>query len=273
MTTAGLPGDLHRLFTDGGAERRLSVALPPGAVVWPDPGYAQRYPARRPALWLSDGPVTGELWARLRADHAASGLWPLLLEDSTQPWSAGQIAPEPVTEIGHYDPAAFMAEVWSDWVGRQDDEAAIEDLAPYGRYSPGLAAPARPTADPGAVADRYAEVLADGSRLLGLVAVDRGADALAAIGWQGALYHNEWTAPLAAVLRGWEDRFGVRVVGLGFNTMELSVAAPPATSRHALQLAAEHWAFCPDAVFQGAGTLTGYAEQLRATPTWSFWWE
>lgn len=273
VTTTGLPGDVHRLFADGGDGRRLSVALPPGGVVWPDPGYLQRYPTRRPALWLSDAPVTGDLWARLRADHAGSGLWPLLLEDSTQPWSAGQIAPEPASEIDFYDPAAFMAEVWSDWVNKQDDESALEDLAPYGRYSPGLASPGRLTADPGTVADRYAQILADGTRLLGLVAVDRGADALATIGWQGALYHNEWTAPLAAVLRSWEDRFGVRVVGLGFNTLDLSVAAPPETSRHAAQLAAEHWSFCPDAVLQGPGTLAGYAEQLRSTQTWSFWWD
>lgn len=273
MTTTGLPGDVHRLFADGGGGRRLSVALPSGGVVWADPGYTQRFDLRRPALWLSDAPVIGELWARLRADHSGSGLWPLLLEDSTQPWSAGQIAPEPASEIDFYDPAAFMAEVWSDWVSKQTDEAVLEDLAPYGRYSPGLAEPGHVVADPGAIADRYAQVLADGSRLLGLVAVEHGADALAVVGWQGALYHNEWTAPLAAVLRSWEDRFGVRVVGLGFNTLDLSVAAPPMTSRHAVQLAAEHWAFCPDAVLQGPGTLAGYAEQLRASHVWSFWWD
>jgi hypothetical protein len=158
-------------------------------------------------------------------------------------------------------------------MGRRPDDSAIDDLAPYGRYSPGLATPGHQVADPGTVADRYAEVLADGSRLLGLVAVDRGADALAAIGWQGALYHNEWTAPLAAVVRGWEDRFGARVVGMGFNTLELSVAAPPATSRHAAQVAAEHWAFCPEVMAQGPGTLAAYAEHLRAGHTWSFWWE
>ncbi|MCP9955972.1 DUF4253 domain-containing protein [Actinomadura madurae] len=105
------------------------------------------------------------------------------------------------------------------------------------------------------------------------MAVDRGADALAAVGWQGALNHNEWTAPLAAVLRGWEDRFGARVIGLGFNTLELSVAAPPVTTRHAVHVAAEHWAFCPDILFQGPGTLAGYAEEIRGKTNWSFWWD
>jgi Domain of unknown function (DUF4253) len=48
-------------------------------------------------------------------------------------------------------------------------------------------------------------------------------------------------APLAAVVRSWEDRFGVRVVLLGADTLEVSVAAPPVTTEHALRVAAEHW--------------------------------
>ena len=170
---------------------------------------------------MSDGPVTGGLWARLRAAHPDSGLWPVLLDDTAQPWSAGQIAPEPVTEIDGYDPAAFMAEVWVGWAEPPIDIDAVR------RLLPGPAPPGEPLEDPGAAADRYA---ADGctGRPLGLVPAGRGADVLAAIGWQGARHHNPLTAPLSAVLRGWEDRFGARVVGIGFDTLDLSVAAPPA---------------------------------------------
>jgi hypothetical protein len=110
--------------------------------------------------------------------------------------------------------------------------------------------------------------------LLGLVAVSRSADVPTVMGWQGALNHNPWIAPLSAVLRGWEERFGARVVRVGFNTLDLSVAAPPRTLRHALQVAAEHWAFCPDSVlFQGPGELPAYAEQIRNARVWSFWWD
>ncbi|MFC4913620.1 DUF4253 domain-containing protein [Actinomadura gamaensis] len=267
-----LPGDLPKLFPDDGAERSLSVALPPGDVVWPDPGYPQRQLVRRPAFWVSDDPVTGELWSRLRAEHPRSGLWPVLLDESDQPWAAGQVAPEPVAEIGNYAPAAFMYEVWSDFAEQAGAED-FEDLAPFGRHCPGPAAPGTPLDDPDAAADRHARALSARGLSLGLVAVERGADALAAIGWQGALNHNEWTAPLAAVVRGWEERFGARVVGLGFNTLELSVAAPPVTTRHAVQVAAEHWAFCPDILFQGPGTLAGYAEEIRGKTWWSFWWD
>src|SRR3954447_22703631 len=93
------PTGLSKLFADGGERRTLPVSLPVGAVVWPDPGYTQRHAIERPAFWLSDEPVTAELWIDLRAQHRTSGLWPVLLDDSTQAWSAGQIAPEPVAEI------------------------------------------------------------------------------------------------------------------------------------------------------------------------------
>ncbi|MEW2355639.1 DUF4253 domain-containing protein [Spirillospora sp. NPDC029432] len=268
----GLPGHLPQLFADGAAERTLSAELPDGDVVWPDPGYPQHQLVRRPAFWVSDDPVGGDLWARLRAEHPRSGLWPLLLDESDQPWAAGQVAPEPVADVANYAPGAFMYEVWADW-SEQASEDDIDDLAPFGLHCPGPAAPGPPMHDPEALADRHARVLARRGLSLGLAAVDRGADALAAMGWQGALNHNEWAAPLAAVVRGWEERFGARVIGLGFNTLELSVASPPLTTRHAVHVAAEHWTFCPDILFQGPGTLAGYAEEIRGKTSWSFWWD
>jgi hypothetical protein len=76
------------------------------------------------------------------------------------------------------------------------------------------------------------------------VAVDRGADALAVTGWRGPVNYFDQVSPLAAVVRSWEDRFGVRLLGIGFETLYLSVAAPPVTFEHAVHVAAEHWMFC-----------------------------
>jgi hypothetical protein len=269
---ASLPPDLAQLFADDGVGRLLAAELPPGAAVWPDPGYAPDRTHSRPAFWISDAPARDGLWAELRAEHRHSGLWPVLLEETVQPWSAGQIAPDPPSEIDNYRPAAFMAEVWSDWV-EQAPEEEIEELAPFGRDCPGLAEPGTLQADADAIADWYAGLLAERRMPLGLAAVERGADAMAVMGWQGALHHNEWTPPLAAVVRTWEDRFAVRVVSLGFNTLELSVAAPPVTHAHALHVAAEHWAFCPDSILQGPGTLLDYADQIQGANAWSFWWD
>ncbi|MFI6496744.1 DUF4253 domain-containing protein [Nonomuraea typhae] len=265
-----LPQELRELFADGGMGRRLALAMPGGELVWPDPGFTQQ--AVRPAFWMSDEPVTGPEWAAFRAEHARSGLWPVLLDESAQPWAAGQVVPDDATQIEHFTAEGFMAEVWQEWVAQVPPDALAE-LEPFGALCPGLAPPGALVAEPGAVADWYAGQLAARGMPLGLAAVDRGADTLAVMGWQGALHHNEWMVPLAAVVRSWEDRFGARVVSLGFNTLDVSVAAPPADLEHALHVAAEHWAFCPDNVVQGPGDLFGYAEQLVGAHAWSFWWD
>ena len=56
------------------------------------------------------------------------------------------------------------------------------------------------------------------------------------------------------------------------------MAAPPVTSEHALQVAAEHYAFCPDNIGQRSAdfsqnTLAAYAEQIRGKNSWGFWWD
>jgi hypothetical protein len=82
------------------------------------------------------------------------------------------------------------------------------------------------------------------------------------------------TARLSAVLRSWEDRFATRVIGVGFAELYLSVAAPPTDHAAAFHIAAEHFAFCPDNVWQGSTPdLAGYAGQLVDAPIWSFWWD
>jgi hypothetical protein len=94
------------------------------------------------------------------------------------------------------------------------------------------------------------------------------------VGWQGPINMVDDIAKVSAVLRSWEDRFGARVVGVGFATLDLSVAAPPVEEDHALRVAAEHFAFCPDNVWQSdTPTLTAYAESIRGVNRWSFWWD
>jgi hypothetical protein len=277
-----IPPQLAALFADSGLGRTLSVALPAGRLV----GTAAQLGRRtrvRPAFWLSDAPATATLWTRLRAEHERSGLWPLLLEDFGNfdadddeelafPWG-GEASAEPVSAIDGHDAAGFLAAMWASMAAADEMLREYpEFLLPFGRDWPGLAAPGELTDDPGAVADRCAEQAPDGDLRLGLVAVRRGADALVATGWIGAANYFDQVAPLAAVVRSWEDRFGARVVGLGGATALLSVAAPPVTFEHALHVAAEHLMCCPDNVM-GVGTLAEYAEGICGETTWSFWWD
>ncbi len=239
------------------------VLLPPGRTVTAeDDGDIT-------ALWLSDDAVPGaaELWTRLREAHAASGLWPLLLEPlrpddagEFRPWATGELYPEDMSSPQAHDPAALLAAWW--------DKYADEEW-------PGLAPGREPVRRPDEVAAEFAEAFAARKPYirLGLVAADRGADALTAAGWSGPANYDNDTAKFSAVVRDWERRFGARVVAVGFDTLHLSVAAPPISTDEARLVAAEHFAFCPDLVRQGSHTLAAYAETLVGAGHWEFWWD
>jgi hypothetical protein len=277
-----IPAELVELLPAADPRQRsLSVALPAGRTVRGDEGDGDR-----PVLWLSDEPAPEGLWARLRAEHRHSGFWPLLLDglhlDAERPWQAGELWPDDMSSPDQHDAERLLAGWWSTSTAADPDDALspaerLAVTAPYGDRWPGLAAPGSPRADAdGHAAGRADELLrATPGMRLGLVAADRGADALTRCGWQGAANYTNDTAELSAVLRGWEDRFGARVIAAGFSELYLSVAAPPTTTAHSRAVAAEHFAFCPDNIWQGSRpfTLAGYAEHLVDAPTWSFWWD
>ncbi|MEW2136549.1 DUF4253 domain-containing protein [Streptomyces sp. NPDC005409] len=240
-------------------EPRLSLAapLPPGRMITSDVGDGDEQP-----LWLSDRPATAGLWARIHAEHARSGLWPLLLDaldpddDEFRPWESGELMPERMSSPASHDPAGLLEEWWATYTATDQDDDNLSAkrrlavTAPFGQDWPGIA-PARSAAtDPDELAAEYAQAFLTGrpQSRLGLVAAPSGADALAVAGWCGPLNYDNDTAKFSAVIRDWERRFGVRVVAVGFSTLHLSVAAPPMQEEDALLVAAEHFAFCPDNV-------------------------
>jgi hypothetical protein len=272
---------LVELFADGAGSHVLPDELPPGRIVRSDEDTG------RPALWLSEGQAAEGEWARAYEDASSSGLWPLLLEPldrdkGFRPWGSGELwywgSP-----ADQHDPASLLAQWWADHTDYDADTdpaptAADRDAvtAPYGTRWPGLAPGKEFTGDPDSIARQYAAHLLSRGRpmRLGLVAADRGADALAAAGWTGPVNYTNDTGQIAAIVRSWEDRFGARVVGVGFADLYLSVAAPPATMDEALPVAAEHFAFCPDNVWQSnANTLAEYASRMVGVNSWEFWWD
>jgi hypothetical protein len=276
-------GQLADLFAAGAGSRVLPDALPPGRII-----RSGMDRVGRPALWLSDGPASESLWAQAYADRSDSGLWPLLLEplphgEEFRPWGSGELSFDRSTPVDHHDPGSLLSGWWADYTTYDPDSDPLPGpaerhavTAPYGTRWPGLAPARKLTADPDPMALEYAAHLLSRERpaRLGLVAAGRGSDALAAAGWKGPLNYTNDTGQIAAVVRSWEDRFGARVVGVGFADLYLSVAAPPATMDEALAVAAEHFAFCPDNIWQGRpGTLTGYASRLVGINSWEFWWD
>ncbi len=265
MADDGLPQGLGGLFANGGAGRVLDVDLPPGGLV--------ASPAGEPAYWVSDEPAGPDLWIRLHRAHPRSGLWPVLVAESL-------FAVEPRLAGGPVTPAEALDILWTDYVTDDVYEDDLDgddpaELEPFGRRWPGLAPAAAAGADPDEFADEYVRANDDGRSRIMLAAAPRGADVLTAVGWPGALNHTGDVDLLAAVLHGWAERFGARLIEIGPDTLAVSVAAPPAGAGHAEQVAAEHFAFCPDNVIQGrAQTIRGYAAaEVQGKPLWSFWWD
>ncbi|MFF5408381.1 DUF4253 domain-containing protein [Streptomyces misionensis] len=270
---ATLPNPLPRLATEPSG-RSLGLQLPPGRLIETGDG-----PHHEPLCWLADKPAAPGTWTALGAPAARVGLLPVFVETAgtqggPENWT---FLPHHTSYPGDHDPEDVLAGHWeTDW----EDEELGDVLAPFTADWPGTAPARRLTVDPGTRAARAADELAADEHQsvfpaprLALVPARRSADIPAALGWSGPVNHDGDVARLCAVLRSWEDRFGIRVVALGFDALLLSVAAPPADLAEAEAVAAEHFAFCPDNVMQGTGTLRTYAKELVGETTWFFWWD
>jgi Domain of unknown function (DUF4253) len=103
---------------------------------------------------------------------------------------------------------------------------------------------------------------------LGLVPAADSAAALTAVGWMSDAGD---AAEIAAVIRSWQQRFGVRLCAIGFDTLGPSVAWPPPTAEHARRVAAKHVAFCPEIAY--LDDLAQYTGALQGAAAWNSWWD
>ncbi|MFG2993283.1 DUF4253 domain-containing protein [Streptomyces sp. NPDC048257] len=271
------------VLADDPQGRSLGLELPPGAVIGA-PGRRRWGKAAEPLAWVSDEAVGVGAFAAYRSPaFAAAGLQAVLLQDRRgleRWWQEREFAPERMSDPDDHHVEPVLREYWAAVVPDPQEGAEGEELiAPFGRDWPGLAE-AGPDggADPEAAACALAdELMASGalpSPRLALVPAGRGADVPTAMGWCGPTNHENDTALISTVLRSWEDRFGARVVALGFDELHVSVAAPPRTVTRALPVAAEHFAFAPDNIWQGSGSIRAYADEaVTGSNHWGFWWD
>ncbi|MCX4818529.1 DUF4253 domain-containing protein [Streptomyces sp. NBC_01142] len=272
---ATLPNPLPALTVDP-TGRSAGLALPPGTLV--DATHDGRW--HEPLLWYADEPASPDAWAGLLSARKAVGLHPVLIHGGSRDhWpEEWELSPDMASYAGDHDAEEVLADFWEEYAEEElGEDSAIE---PFGPEWPGLAASPSPQADPDVRAAEVAADLADedswmrGARMA-LVPARRSADIPAAIGWTGPLNYENDVARLCAVLRSWEDRFGIRVVALSFDQLVLSVASPPTTMTEAEAVAAEHFAFCPDSITQNDhDTLRAYAARdVLGRQSWSFWWD
>jgi len=254
-----------------------SVRLPAGRRLQGDPQYAARgsTPVTQPVVWATDQPIpqAGRAVYWLRSTANALNLVPVLLAamdgEPSRPWDSREFSPADPRRASVLDPAAELAKAWSETFDQEDEESVVP-LTPFGKKFPGLAQPpalASELRDDGDLLEQMAE------RRVALVAATRAADVVIALGWMGAVNVHDDPALISAVLRSWEVRWGARLVELGFDTLKLTVAVPPPDEKSALAIAAEHFALCPDNIWQGAETIAAYAQSLVGARTWEFWWD
>lgn len=238
------------------------LALPPGS--WHE------------GIWASDAPLDApDRYLTCVAAYRHTGLWPVLIPADPrfgpeENWVADRerLPHAGADQVAATDPAKVLRQWWD---GPCCDGGCLE---PFGDTFGGLARRSNRRMDPHAEAGNTGSLLAAraGSRL-GLVRTAHPADIPALIGWAGTLNWTHDVAAVSAVLRSWEERFGATLVTLGFDAVELTVAAPPTTRERALAVAAEHRAFCLPNFTSQPGSLREFAEGLVGTRIWRFWWD
>jgi Domain of unknown function (DUF4253) len=77
----------------------------------------------------------------------------------------------------------------------------------------------------------------------------------------------------AAIFKYWDEKYGINVVGITTDVIELEVRNPPTSKAQALQLAEEQFIYCPDIVYQGTQTIAALASTLLNGKIWFFWWD
>ena len=268
MVTGSVPED--------GELQLASIRLPAGRRVhagWPTPA---------PVAWITIEavPEPGRVWAALSAARPQTGLVPFLLGglygDPRRPWDTEEFEPpaDP-SELDEIDAAEVLAEMWDGWMPsdeEEEDEESGEELvemrAPFGKQFPGLAPPENTPLTP----ERLEEVLDSlPAARIGLVPASRPADVLPLIGWTPSDQSD--ALPIAAVVRSWEDRFGAKLLRVGFAAFSLLVDRPPRDVGHVQRVAAEHFAFCDECAGQGLNDISSITANLMQTPIWTFWWD
>lgn len=245
-----------------------------------------------PVAWVTATPVPdpGQVWSRLSDLSEQTGLVPFLAVTRRgyqgRPWK-GRIATDlnpyddPAAADG-FDAAAILAHRWAGRTEGQDEYADPEEerrfreweaarIAPFTQF-PGLIPAIAEPLSPGELAACFDSLP---PTRIGLAAAGRSADALIAMGWSPG---NWWDgqAPMTAVLRSWEDRFGARLFAVDRITIRLLVARPPQDRATALRIAAEQWAFayeCWPGKQVGLNYVDDIATHLMNEPTWGFYWD
>jgi len=259
------------------------VSLPPGrrvrAGAWEELGTD----AGEDVMWITDEPQSdaGALWWFLQDQ---TELVVLVLDSLGAEASVGRRRPWD-TELVRYEgevPGADAVEgifrfLWQD---TEDADHPSVSPAPFTAF-PGLAPSQNRTLSESVLAET---ALNQPPGWIGLAPAASAADSPMRAGWYScsdafAFPWGQWEAAgaMTALLRSWEQRFGARVMRLGWASMLLLVEKPPTSEDEALAVAAELWNVSSEFHIAGGGPMVRSVQQIAAgilkAPTWRFWWD
>ncbi len=214
----------------------------------------------RPLVWVGRAASGADVWSSPVANGVGMSLWADLVE------AAGSAQAWPVLTG-----AAPVPDTWTMTADdRPDDElpdaAALLEATGSAARDPELGIRTRlePSAEPTVEAALSAGYLALVTGVTGWqVPLAVGVDGLGL--WQAAEH--------AAVLKHWGDTYRARLVALTDDSIGLHIGRPPRTHDLAMAAAREIYAYCPDVVLHGLGSLWALATTMAVSDTWSLRWE
>jgi hypothetical protein len=248
-----------------------------------------------PVAWvtIASVPDPGAVWAELSDASPSTGLVPFIARslrvEPHRPWDDGTHRPDDyfgppadLAAVDQIDPAVLLRSRWARQarVPAEEEEPdpwyreqAMAQIAPFTSDFPGLAPASAHALDPAQVRAALADLP---PARIGLVAADRPADALAALGWMPGNWFTG-VEQVTAVLRSWEDRFGARLLAVGYDESKLLANRPPRDLSAAQVVAAEIFALANEftcgwdsEAFTEVNEIVG---GLTRSPIWGFWWD
>ncbi len=229
-----------------------------GPLPSPGPGWeAARTEGTGLEVWkraVADPSEAAALWSARRAEHAATGWWPLLVDDGF--WQSVELEPMPGGPAPLVDGRQWLSDRLFG-ADRLIDQLELGEVAPD-------------SGETGAGADL---LLGAAQNATAVVLVPAPASWLVPelVNWEGAVNHDMSGRQHTPVLRRWAGAYGAELVAMTLDVVTLRVADPPAGD-DAVVAAFEAAAYCEDAVFQGTGTVGTLAAMTRQ-PLWMFWWD
>ncbi|WP_026123530.1 DUF4253 domain-containing protein [Nocardiopsis chromatogenes] len=227
------------------------------------------------------------LWSSLRALHDSSGWWPVLSGDPSPtliPWEMldGSVDTSALALGNKHNPVSLLQDLYvrtfpDPGPGDGPAPSLVHDAADLAQRLAHLdEAPDRPGADRDVLFEPEPSApwaVASPTTLLMLVRASAGHEVPALLRWDGACNHGIEGHQHMAVLRHFHAEYGAELVGMTGDVIELVVDRAPASPGGAALAAMEMYAYCPDIVLQGIGSIESLAERVAPTGDWFLWWD